>query len=90
MFRPAGLGGVVSRCLGGERACEGDRAQGGGAAWHRGGVGGWLGESLRFDLHPGDGLAEDSGGGDFRSKAHVARLRGYAGSDLGSWLARGG
>ena len=58
---------MVPRCLSGDRLCVGVCAQSGGAAWHRGGVGGLLGESLRFDLHGGDGLAEDSRAATSRS-----------------------
>lgn len=57
-----------SWCLGGDHACTGDRAHGGGSYWYHGGVGGWPVESLRFHIHSGYGSAEDSGGGDFRNE----------------------
>ena len=57
----------MPRCLSGNLLCVGVCALSGGAAWHRGGVGGLSGESLHFDLHVEDGSAEDSRGGDIRS-----------------------
>ena len=45
--------------------------QGGGAVWYHGGIDGRPNESLRFDLHDGDGWAEDDGG-EFRS-VHTRR-----------------
>jgi hypothetical protein len=43
--------------------CLGDHPQGGGAAWHRGVVGGWPGKSLlTIHLHLENGVAKGSGG----------------------------
>ena len=61
------------------RTRDDGRVQGGGAVWRHGGVDGWPGEGLHFDIHSEDGLAED-GGGNFQS----VRTRRYLWS-----LARG-
>ena len=68
-------GAAEYRCL----TRDDGRVQGSGAVWRRGGVNGRPSDGLRFDIHAGDGLAED-GGGNFQS----VRTRRYLWS-----LARG-
>jgi hypothetical protein len=56
--------------------CLGDHPQGGGAAWHRGVVGGCK-SLMTIRLHLEDGVAKGSGGAISGGSA-IAQLRGYA------------
>jgi hypothetical protein len=76
--RPMVLGGMCHGVSTASTVCLGDHAQSWGAAWHRGGVGGWPDKSLLIGLDPKDGVTASSRGGNIWSECNgTAQLGGY-------------